>query len=180
MTWIQGSPGWLLVWVVGIVVVQRLSELVLSARHARWIQAQGGIECGQGHYPWMVALHGAFVASLPAEYLLRSSHRVYLLCLIPLLVAQCLRYAAMASLGRFWNTRLWVIPGRAPVRRGIYRWMRHPNYAGVVLEFFFLPVLFGLWWTAVIFSLLNLLILRVRIRAEDNALSLPEIWGQAP
>ena len=76
----------------------------------------------------------------------------------------------MWSLEKFWNTRVWVLPGATPIRLGIFRWIRHPNYAGIALEFFFLPALFGLWITALVFSLLNAWMLRVRIQVESQAL----------
>ena len=157
-------------WVLVLVIDQRAFEIWLTARHTRWMQSHGGREFGREHYPWMILMHAAFLVALPVEYLAGRQPRLYLGCAVPLVLAQVLRYSAMAALGKFWNTRVWVLPGTVPVQRGIFRWMRHPNYTGVVLEIFFLPAMFGLWVTAVGFSILNALMLRVRIRVEEQAL----------
>ena len=160
----------MLFWsLIVLVAVQRLFEMTLTMRHSHWMQKHGGQEYGTEHYPWMILLHVAFLASLVLERLLKP-YRVYLWCLAPLSAAQLLRYSSIWALGRFWNTRIWVLPGAFPIRRGIFRWIRHPNYAGVVLEFFSLPGMFGLWITTVVFSLLNAWMLSVRIRMEDRAL----------
>ncbi len=157
-------------WItLAIVLCQRAFEVWLSADHSRWMQRQGGKEYGREHYRWMVLLHGGFLSSLVVEYCLRGP-QLFLICLIPLLLAQALRYSAMWTLGKFWNTRVWVLTGIAPVNHGIFRLMPHPNYLGVALEIFFLPALFGLWITAVVFTLLNAWMISVRIRVEEQAL----------
>ena len=86
------------------------------------------------------------------------------------LAAQGLRYWAMAALGESWNVRILVVPGAALVRRGPYRFLRHPNYLAVVVELIAAPMIFGAWRTAILASLLNLCALKVRIRAEEKAL----------
>jgi methyltransferase len=86
------------------------------------------------------------------------------------LVAQALRIAAIVALGERWNVRIVVLPGEPPVRRGIYRWLRHPNYLAVVLEFLSAPLLFGAWVTMIAASLLNAVLLAVRVPAEERAL----------
>lgn len=156
-------------WILAIVVCQRAFEMSLTRNHSRWMQKQGGREYGRQHYPWMVLLHAGFLVSLVLEYWLRPP-RLFLICLAPLLFAQVLRYSAMWSLGKFWNTRVWVLPDTAPVHQGIFRLMRHPNYFGVALEVFFIPGMFGLWITASAFSFLNAWMLSVRIGVENRAL----------
>lgn len=155
--------------VLGVILFQRLFELWLTIGHTRWMKERGGREYGRGHYPWMFLLHSTFLCSMILEYL-RRSREPYLICLAPLAVAQVLRYTSMWALGKFWNTRVWVVPGVAPIRRGIYRLMTHPNYVAVALEFFFLPAMFGLWITAVVFGSLNASMLSVRIKVENRAL----------
>ncbi|MBI4456152.1 MAG: hypothetical protein HY644_09660 [Acidobacteria bacterium] len=160
----------MLFWSIWVLVsCQRLFETWLTVKHSRWMQEHGGREYGRGHYPWVVGLHVAFLFSLALEHLFKL-HEIYFLCLAPLLFAQLLRYSAMWALGKFWNTRVWVLSDVAPIRRGIYRFMRHPNYVGVCLEMFFLPAMFGLWVTAVVFSFLNAWMLWVRIGVENRAL----------
>ncbi|HEY3128463.1 MAG TPA: isoprenylcysteine carboxylmethyltransferase family protein [Acidobacteriota bacterium] len=157
-------------WIIlGIILCQRAFEIWLSIDHSQWMQRHGGTEYGREHYRWMILLHAGFLSSLVLEYCLRP-RQLLLICLIPLLSAQVLRYSAMWALGKFWNTRVWVLTSTAPVSRGIFRLMPHPNYLGVALEIFFLPAMFGLWITAVAFSLLNTWMMAVRVRVEEQAL----------
>jgi len=158
---------------VAAVAGARLLELRLAERNRRALQARGGIEAGASHYPWMVALHALFLACAPLEVLvLRRPFRPLLAAamLALLLAAMTLRYAAIRALGERWTTRILVVPGLAPVTAGPYRWLRHPNYLAVGLEILALPLVHGAWLTAALFSGLNLLLLRTRIRAEERAL----------
>ncbi len=158
-----------------LVGVERLVELGLSTRNARAAFARGGVETGRGHFPAMVALHALFLPACFAEAVLfeRSAPALWPLALAAVIAAQALRYWAIASLGSRWNVRIVFVPGEAPVRRGPYRWLRHPNYVAVVVELFALPLVHGAWLTALLFSLLNALVLRARIRAEEEALGAP-------
>ena len=159
---------------VGAVALARLVELRLAQRNRRALVAQGGIEVGAAHYPWMVALHALFLTAAPLEVvLLHRPFRPFLAAamLVLLAAAMTLRYAAITTLGQRWTTRILVIPGLPPVVSGPYRFLRHPNYVAVVLEMAALPLVHGAWWTATVFSLANLLLLRVRIRAEERALA---------
>ncbi|GAA4716249.1 isoprenylcysteine carboxyl methyltransferase family protein [Brevibacillus fulvus] len=154
------------------VIIQRLWEVGLAKRNAAYIRAQGGYEVGAGHYRYLVALHVCFFLSLLYESLQVS--RLPQLWWLPFgcfLLAQCGRYWCIASLGRFWNTRIFVLPGASLVNRGPYRFLRHPNYCIVAIELYTLPATFGAYGTAVIFTLLNLwLLLRVRIPLEEETL----------
>lgn len=159
---------------LGLVVLERLAELVLSNRHAAWALARGGVERGQGHYPPMVLLHsGLLVACLAEAWLLDREFLPWLgLSMLAVVVlAQGLRWWCIATLGRQWNTRVIVVPGLPLVRRGPYRWFRHPNYVAVVAEGIALPLVHGSWVTAVVFTTLNAWLLTVRIRTEDAALA---------
>lgn len=165
--------GWyaLLVLAVGF---ERLAELVVSTRNARWSFARGGVESGAGHFPAMVALHaGLLVACLAEVYLADRPFLPWLgWPMLALTVAsQALRWWCIATLGPRWNTRVIVVPGLPLVGRGPYRWLRHPNYVAVVVEGFALPLVHTAWVTALGFSVLNaVLLLRFRIPAEDRAL----------
>jgi len=159
--------------VLGFVVVERLVEMWLSARNASRVRSRGGIEVGQRHYVVMVALHAAFLVSCVVEATVGGAvpHRVLgWLALAAIVVSMALRYWAIASLGDRWNTRVLVEPGREAVHAGPYRFFRHPNYVAVVVEIFALPLIHGAWRTSLIFSVANLLLLRVRIRVEEAAL----------
>lgn len=165
-------------WYVGLVllvVAARLVELVVADRHLRWALARGGVEHGAGHYPAMVLLHTALLVGCLVEVPLAD--RPFLPWLgwpmLGLLVAaHALRWWCIASLGRRWTTRVVVLPGEPLVTRGPYRWLRHPNYVAVALEGLALPLVHTAWVTALLFTVLNaVLLLGFRIPAEDRALA---------
>src|SRR5262249_59122237 len=141
-------------------------------RNGRWAGAQGGIESGAGHYPVMVAVHTLFYVALALEWMFISPgwSSLWPLWLALLAFAQVLRVWAIRSLGRYWNTRIITIPGMPLVRRGPYRFVRHPNYVVVMIEIAAIPLLVSDYWTAAVFSVLNALVLTVRIREEEKAL----------
>ncbi len=156
------------------VVIERLVELVLSKRHAEALLARGAVERGAGHYPWMVALHTAFLLGCVLEPIL--ARRAFVPALgIPMLalalLAQGIRWWAIGTLGVHWNTRVIVLPGAPRIAGGPYRFFPHPNYVAVVLEGIALPLIHSAWITALAFTLLNAWLLAVRIRTEDDALS---------
>lgn len=155
------------------LVVQRVSELVVSARNARKLFARGAREHGREHYPWLVLLHALFPLALITEVFLLGARpgRLTPLWFLLWLAAQALRFASMRALGERWNTRVLVLPGAPLVRHGPYRWLRHPNYLAVMIELIAAPLMFGAWRTALVFSLANLPALRVRIRCERRALA---------
>jgi methyltransferase len=163
----------LLVLAVGLVAGQRLLELRLSRRHERILLARGAVERGGGHYPLMVGLHVMWLLSTLVEGILRGPGlpAYWPIPLALFLLVQPLRYWAIFSLGEYWNTRVLVVPGTRLVRRGPYRYLRHPNYVVVFVEIATFPLIFGAWVTALIFSILNAALLYVRIREENRALA---------
>ena len=162
----------LLVVGVGLVAIQRLLELSYSWRNERRLRARGAVERGSGHYPVMVAVHTLWLVSTLVEGLLRGPEIPvwWPLPLATFLLVQPLRYWAIFSLGMNWNTRILVVPGGKLVRSGPYRYFPHPNYVVVAVEVLTLPLIFGAWITAVVFSLLNAALLYVRIKTENRAL----------
>jgi len=165
-------------WFLALVGLERLFELWLSRRNAARAFARGGRESGGGHFPMIAATQAAFLASCALE----SGFRVFpgalgWMALAVALAAQALRYWAIASLGDRWNVRVIVVPGEEPVQRGPYRWVRHPNYTAVALEIVAVPLVFGCWATAVVFSAAYAVLLPVRIRTEEAALGVP--WARA-
>lgn len=158
---------------LALLAAERVLELWISRRNAAWSRARGGIEFGQRHFAAIKLLHGAFFPACAAEVIALGrtfDPKLGWPMLGLALVAQGLRYWAILSLGRAWNVRVIVVPGRAAVTRGPYRFVRHPNYAAVVLEMFAVPLVYGAWWTAAVFSVANAALLRVRIRSEEAAL----------
>lgn len=159
---------------LGLLALERGFELWLSRRNAALAFARGGIEVGREHFGWMRLLHTSFFVACALEVLLL--HRVFDARLgIPMLLlagaAQGLRYCAIRTLGACWNVRVIVVPGATVVTSGPYRWLRHPNYAAVVVEGLAIPLIHGAWLTALGFSLANAWLLRTRIRVEERALA---------
>ncbi len=154
--------------VVGFLLVQRLAELGFARRNHRALLARGAFEVGRGHYPAMVALHAGWLLALPATIDPRTAVSLPLLAVFVLL--ECGRVWVIATLGSRWTTRIVVLPGAAPIRSGPYRYVRHPNYVIVCGEMAVVPLMFGAWILAVAASVLNLLVLRARLRVENRAL----------
>lgn len=155
--------------VLAVVAAQRMAELALAHRNTRRLTAEGAIEAGARHYPLFVVLHAGWLAAIalavpaamPPEPLLLGA----------LLAVMGLRLWVMASLGRFWTTRILTLPNAPLVRRGPYRWLRHPNYMVVSAEIALLPLAFGEWRVAVVFSALNGALLAHRVAVEDAVLT---------
>lgn len=166
------SAAALLVLAVGLVALQRLMELLLARRNERRARARGAVEKGKGHYPFIVGLHSLWLVSTLAEGLLRGPEipAYWPLPLALFLLVQPLRYWAIFSLGESWNTKILVVPGARAVSRGPYRYLSHPNYVVVVVEILAFPLVFGAWITALVFTVLNAAVLRVRIGEENRAL----------
>ena len=153
--------------------VERLGELVLSRRNASRMRAQGAVEVGAAHFRVMALMHTLFLLACAAEVygLARPfPNRLGYAALGVALFAQVLRYWAIVTLGERWNVRILVLPSAPPVTGGPYRYLRHPNYVAVVLEIAAVPLIHGAWLTALCFSLMNAIILTVRIREEEQAL----------
>lgn len=149
------------------VTLQRLSELVLARRNTSALLKKGAYEVASEHYPYIVALHTAWLAGL---WLLAPAQPINLIWFAVFMVLQGLRVWVLVTLGKRWTTRIIVLPGAPLVKSGPYRFMHHPNYAIVISEIAVLPLAFGLPFYALVFFVLNGAILSIRIRAENDAL----------
>ncbi len=156
-------------WLVGFVVCERLFELVLSRRNALRLLAAGGVEAGAAHYPLFFLVHGGWLCALVIGIPDGAPVNLYLLGVFAAL--QVARFWVIASLGQYWTTRIITVPGAPLVRRGPYRYLRHPNYLVVAGEIAVLPLLFGAWEIALAFSALNAPLLGLRIHVEEKALA---------
>jgi methyltransferase len=156
--------------VLTLVTLQRLGELLIARRNTARLLSHGAVEAAPGHYPLVVGLHGAWLAGLWYFVLSRSLASVDAALLAVFIALQALRAWVLVTLGPRWTTRIIVVPGEQLVARGLYRYLSHPNYCVVVGEILVLPLAFGFVWYGAIFSLLNLILLGVRIGAEDKAL----------
>lgn len=162
---------------VAFLILQRLAELVLAHRNTMRLRAEGALEYGAGHYPIMVALHAFWLLALVGL----GHDRAIVPGWFALFVAlQAGRAWVIASLGRRWTTRVLVLPGAAPVARGPYRWLRHPNYLIVALEIAVVPLALGLPRVALLFFLVNAVVLAKRIRVESRALAWAAGGGPGP
>ncbi|HEX8046706.1 isoprenylcysteine carboxyl methyltransferase family protein [Rhizobium sp.] len=158
---------WPSIALLTFVTLQRLAELIHAQRNTAALLAQGGREIAPGHYPYMVAMHTAWLVSL---WLLAAGRPVSPVWFVIFMVLQSLRIWVLATLKGRWTTRIIVLPGAPLVTSGPYRFLSHPNYAVVIGEIAVLPLTFGLPLHAAVFSLLNAAILTIRIRAENAAL----------
>ena len=154
--------------ILALVTLQRLAELVIARRNTARLLARGAYEVAPGHYPLIVAVHAGWLAALwwlaPGKPILWPLIAVFALL-------QAGRLWVLATLGERWTTRIIVLPGVPLVTDGPFRFLSHPNYTVVVAEIAVLPLAFGLWQVAAIFSILNALVLLIRIRAEAKALA---------
>ena len=155
--------------IIGAIALERLIELFYAERNTRALIARGAVEVGRAHYPLIVLLHAAWLAAIVLA--LPNPPIIHWIPLAIFLLLQGARIWVIATLGRFWTTRIISLPGAPLVRNGPYRFMRHPNYAVVVGEIAIFPLVFGEIWVAAAFSALNALMLWWRIRQEDAALA---------
>jgi methyltransferase len=155
--------------------LERIAELVVSTRNARWSFARGGVEFGKRHFPPMVALHTGLLLACLAEVWFGDRPFIPWLgwpMLVLVLASQALRWWCIAVLGPRWNTRVIIVKDLPLVAGGPYRWLKHPNYVAVVVEGFALPLVHTAWITAIAFTVLNaVLLLAVRIPVENRALA---------
>lgn len=150
------------------VTLQRLAELVHAKRNTKALLAKGGRELGAEHYPFMVAMHAAWLVGL---WIFGFNQPINIVWFVIFMLLQLLRIWVLATLGGRWTTRIIVLPQAPRIVSGPYRFLSHPNYVIVVGEIAALPLAFGLPIFALIFSILNAAMLTVRIRAENRALS---------
>jgi len=153
--------------ILALVTLQRIGELWLSNRNTRALLAKGAVEHGRSHYPWIVAVHVLWLAVLWAVAPGQPIDGFWLAIFVLLELA---RIWVLATLGWRWTTRIVVLPGAPLVKRGPYRWLYHPNYVIVAGEMAVLPLVFGFWDLAILFTFLNAAALSVRIREENKAL----------
>ncbi|MBM7569875.1 isoprenylcysteine carboxyl methyltransferase family protein [Aquibacillus albus] len=160
-------------WIVFIyLIAQRLGELLLARKNEQWMEKQGAYEVGEDHYKWFIYTHSSFFIFLLVEGLLLSSKPFSVSpVLFGIFIAtQLFRYWCIVSLGRHWNTKVIILPGAALIRKGPYRFLKHPNYFIVAIELLIIPLLFNAYLTAIVFPLIHLVLLKIRIPIEEQAL----------
>ena len=155
---------------LSFLVFLRIEELMLSRRNEKWLLENDAVEYGSKHYPFIVALHVLFFLSLILEYTAQQNHSFIIPLIIFYFLLLTFKIRIIASLGKFWNTRIYHIPNLPLIKRGPYKYFKHPNYAVVIAEIAVIPMIFHLYLTAIVFTLFNLIMLFVRIKEENKAL----------
>ncbi|QHS56198.1 isoprenylcysteine carboxyl methyltransferase [Mucilaginibacter sp. 14171R-50] len=154
------------------LIFQRLAELYVSSRNEKWLLKNGAVQYGKEHYPFIVALHTLFIISVIAEYMWRDNTIVSYPLIVLFFVLIVIKVIVISTLGHYWNTKIYKVPGTRPVATGIYKYIKHPNYIIVICEIAIIPLAFGLYYTAITFTILNAIMLYVRIKKENEVLAM--------
>ena len=161
------GPLWPAIAILGFITLQRASELPVARANTKRLIERGAHEVAPGHYPLIVAVHGLWLAAL---WLQAPGRPVHLPFLALFVLLEGLRIWTLRTLGPRWTTRIIVMPGEKLVARGPYRFVNHPNYLVVIGEIAVVPLIFSLGLTTIVFTILNAIVLTIRIRAEGRAL----------
>lgn len=155
---------------ISLIILLRIGELALSRSNEKWLLAHGAVEYGQQHYRFMIALHILFIVSLIVEYYVTGTGSYSRILLAAYFILLAVKAWVVLSLGKFWNTKIYRIPEFPLVKKGPYKFIKHPNYIIVFIELALIPSIFHLYYTAVIFTILNGVMLIVRIKEENKVL----------
>jgi methyltransferase len=153
---------------ISLIILQRILELLVSRENEIWLRSKGAIEYGQRHYPFIILLHVFFLGSVVTEYLLRNQPSLEIFYLFIYLILVVVKTWMISFLGKYWNTKIFRIGGTAPLKKGPYKYFKHPNYFIVVCEIIVIPLIFDLYYTACVFTFLNAIMLTIRIREENR------------
>ncbi|MCG5105198.1 hypothetical protein L3V42_16840 [Oceanobacillus sp. APA_J-5(13-2)] len=160
-------------WIFIFIALERIVELVIAKRNEKWMLERGGVEWGRGHYKWFIVVHLLFFISILLEVTVRDYSNFvlnsYVFALF--LLTQAARVWCIQSLGKFWNTKIIILPDCPLISRGPYKFVKHPNYIIVGVELFIIPIMFGAYFTAFLFPILHLTLMTVRIPMENRALA---------
>ena len=157
---------------ISFVILLRIGELILSKWNETWLLMNDAIEYGHKHYPFIVVLHVLFFISMIVEYVTQETTSFSLFFLVSYFILILFKVWIIASLGKFWNTKIFRIPDVPLIKKGPYKYLKHPNYMVVIAEIAIIPLTFHLYFTAIIFSFLNLIMLYVRVKEENKALQI--------
>ena len=157
--------------IISILIVQRIIELYISKRNEKWLLENGATEFGHSHYKYIVILHTLFIASLIINFFSVQNKYFFILPFILVLILQIFRFWVIFSLGNYWNTKILRIPNSPLIKKGLYKYLKHPNYIIVICEILLIPLIFGLYITSIIFTILNAVILYKRLKIENEALT---------
>jgi methyltransferase len=157
---------------LALVFIPMLLEARRATSNESAQRKRGGIEAPHDVYGIMrVAYPAAFLAML-VEHAVRgpASPKWLLAGLALFAAAKGLKWWAILTLGHFWTFRVIIVPAASLVASGPYRFVRHPNYIGVIGELIGIALATGAWVTGPLAVLgFGLLILK-RIEVEERAL----------
>lgn len=174
------KPGWLFYALIISLLTERTIELVIAQKNERWVLSQGGEEHNADFSRIIVLFHFCWFIAFITEAFIRQSQAIVsgVVIAATFFTLQGGRYWCITALGKFWNTKVLVLPGAQLIRKGPYKWLRHPNYAVVFVEIFLYPAFFGCWWVAAVGSVINIFLLRRRIMQEEQALVASTNYGK--
>ena len=157
---------------ISFIILLRIGELILSRKNEIWLLQNGAIEYGQKHYPYIVALHVLFIVSLIIEYSTTQSTSFSVFFLILYILLLTFKALVIISLGKLWNTKIYHIQDLPLIKNGVYKYIKHPNYLIVIAEIAIIPLVFHLYYTAIAFTMLNAIMLSVRVKEENKVLKI--------
>jgi methyltransferase len=157
---------------ISFIILLRISELLISKRNEKWLLQNGAVEYGKDQYLFMIILHSLFIVTLIFEYLIKQplSYNLFFIILYFLLIS--FKVWIIFSLGTFWNTKIYRISKMPLIKKGPYKYFKHPNYFIVTAEIAVIPLAFNLYYTAITFALLNMIMLFIRIKEENKILQI--------
>jgi methyltransferase len=157
---------------ISFIILLRIGELILSRKNEIWLLQNGAREYGQKHYPYIVALHVLFIVSLIIEYSTTHTTSFSLFFLVLYILLLSFKALVIISLGKFWNTKIYHIQDLPLIKNGVYKYIKHPNYLIVIAEIAIIPLVFHLYYTAIAFTVLNAIMLSVRVKEENKVLKI--------
>ncbi|QKE71920.1 hypothetical protein HPK19_03475 [Arthrobacter citreus] len=154
------------------IIIQRVVELGIAKNNEKKLKQRGAIEFGQAHYKYFIILHSMFFLSIFIEnyFIPYVEMEFFTFLLILFIILQLARVWVISTLGERWNTKIIILPNEKLVKDGLYKYIKHPNYIIVTIELLVIPIMFHAYITTVVFSISNLMLLKVRIREENKAL----------
>ena len=155
---------------ISFIILLRIGELILSKKNENWLLKHNAIEYGQKHYPFIVALHVLFLVSMIIEYSIKQTNTFNPFLFVLYLLLLIFKVWIIVSLGKFWNTKIYHISSFPLIKDGPYKYFKHPNYLVVIIEIGVIPMIFNLYWTSIVFTVLNFIMLYVRIKEENKVL----------
>ena len=169
----MGLSVYLYLTLLAAVGLLRLVELRISRQHQERMLSQGAVRVPEPHFKWMVVVHtGVLVGAALEVVLLRRPFLPFLgaTMFVLFLASNLMRLWVVRTLGNLWSVQVMDSTRIGVVTTGPFRFVRHPNYTGVILEMISLPLIHTAWITALATSVGYAFALSLRLRAEEKVL----------